>query len=483
MIKLGKVISSKRLKNEWNFEKNSDFDINKLTLGSHRIVWWRCEKNHEWKSTIKNRHYGSNCPFCNSGNQTSFPEQTVYYYIKKIFKNAQNRLKIFGKEIDIFIPERNIGIEYNGYYFHQNVQKDLNKKAFFMKKNIKMFYIIESNTLNEESAQNFYIKKAPTYKDLDYLINKLIDVINKETKIKDKIVIDSKKDELSILKNYKKELNRNSFGFLKPELIKDWNFQKNLNLNPFMFNVKSKQKVWWKCENEHEWKTTVQIRANGSMCPYCSNKKVMPGYNDLESSLPEILKFWDFEKNPEHPNFYSKNSNKIIFLKCVNNHSFKSNPYKFSIGQRCPYCANRLVFQGFNDLATVNPEIANQLDEKKSKTTAKEITKSSGKLLWWKCSNGHNYKSRVNDRTRGVGCPYCANKKILKGFNDLVTTNKIVAKTWDFKKNSLFKPEQFTKGSDKIVFWKCKKGCSWSTKIGRRIKQTKCPICKTSLID
>ena len=35
----------------------------------------------------------------------------------------------------------------------------------------------------------------------------------------------------------------------------------------------------------------------------------------------------------------------------------------------------------------------------------------------------------------GCGCPYCSNNSILKGFNDLATTNPEVLNEWDYEKN------------------------------------------------
>ena len=51
---------------EWNWEKNNglDFDPMQLTLGSHKKVWWKCHKEHEWQATIKNRNKEIGCPYC-----------------------------------------------------------------------------------------------------------------------------------------------------------------------------------------------------------------------------------------------------------------------------------------------------------------------------------------------------------------------------------------------------------------------------------
>ena len=36
-----------------------------VSCGSHKKVWWVCDKGHTWEATIKNRALiGSGCPYC-----------------------------------------------------------------------------------------------------------------------------------------------------------------------------------------------------------------------------------------------------------------------------------------------------------------------------------------------------------------------------------------------------------------------------------
>ena len=50
---------------------------------------------------------------------------------------------------------------------------------------------------------------------------------------------------------------------------------------------------------------------------------------------------------------------------------------------------------------------------------------------------------------RGNGCPYCANRKVLPGFNDLATAAPLVAKQWHETLNGALTPEMVTAGSHK----------------------------------
>ena len=60
------VSENAQLMSEWNWEKNNELGLfpNKLTFGSGKKAWWRCEKGHEWETTIVIRSKGHGCPYC-----------------------------------------------------------------------------------------------------------------------------------------------------------------------------------------------------------------------------------------------------------------------------------------------------------------------------------------------------------------------------------------------------------------------------------
>ena len=107
---------------EWHPTKNENLTPQDITFGSGKKVWWQCKNNHEWEASVDNRTKGRGCPVCSSRRRTSFPEQAIYYYIKKAFPDAQNGYKeIFNQtsmELDIYIPTIKVGIEYDGRRYH-----------------------------------------------------------------------------------------------------------------------------------------------------------------------------------------------------------------------------------------------------------------------------------------------------------------------------------------------------------------------------
>ena len=125
----------------------------------------------------------------------------------------------------------------------------------------------------------------------------------------------------------------------------------------------------------------------------------------------------------------------------------------------------RLII-GQNDLATLNPELAKQWDYSKNGSIKPEnITSGSSKKIWWKCDKGHSFCATPSTRTRmNTGCPYCSNKKVLKGYNDLLTVEPELALDWDYENNDC-NPDEVCAGTGKILGWKCHVcGGQWKAK-------------------
>ena len=151
------------------------------------------------------------------------------------------------------------------------------------------------------------------------------------------------------------------------------------------FPFGSNKKVWWVCDAGHEWQAAVSSRRMCG-CPYCSNQKILAGYNDLESLRPDIAKEWDYSKNRLKPSNYGKNSTYKAWWICPNGHSYVASIHNRVNGNTaCPYCANQKVFKGFNDFLTANPDLAKEWDYEKNKLKPDEVTANSHTVVWWIC--------------------------------------------------------------------------------------------------
>lgn len=269
----------------------------------------------------------------------------------------------------------------------------------------------------------------------------------------------------------------------KETMLQEWDCDKNI-YTPDTLSYGSTKSVFWKCNKGHSWKNSPNTRTSngGSKCPYCANRKVWAGYNDLATRNPEIANEWDYEMNDFLPTEVVEHSNKVAYWKCAQGHHYKTkiNERTKKNATGCPYCANLSVLSGYNDLQTMYPELAKEYDTKRNTIAKNEIYGKSTKKVWWICSIGHNYDARILNRAKGTGCPYCAGRKVLFGFNDLQTCFPQIAKEWDFEKNDNMhiSPDSIVAGSTKEVWWKCKNGHSWKRRIEVRTNLgTGCPYC------
>lgn len=131
-------------------------------------------------------------------------------------------------------------------------------------------------------------------------------------------------------------------------------------------------------------------------------------------------------------------------------------------------------------LASDYPAIAKEWDYERNEGSPEDYLPSSAHRAHWVCPHGHHYAGSIDKRTqRGDGCPYCSGKKVLAGFNDLLTKMPELAVEWHPDKNELF-PTEVTPGSRKRAWWICPHcGNEYEAEIANRtIHHSACPKCR-----
>lgn len=141
-------------------------------------------------------------------------------------------------------------------------------------------------------------------------------------------------------------------------------------------------------------------QAKKSGCPYCAGLLPIVGVNDLQTTNPELMKEWDYQKNIIKPYEIKVGSGIKIWWKCKEGHSWEAAPNHRKKGQGCPYCSGKKVLAGFNDIKTLRPNIAKEWDyEKNENKTPDMYTVRSGIKVWWRCKEGHSWKAVIASRT------------------------------------------------------------------------------------
>lgn len=398
---------------EWDFEKNHMIKPDEVALYSSKIVWWHCKYGHSWQAAIRSRSSGSGCPVCAG----------------KLIISGINDLATRFPDIAAQWDKKK-----NGVLSPDCVAPYSCHKVWWRCKH--------------EHSWQAIVQSRSSGNGCPYCSGQ------------------------AVLAGY------NDLASKKTALTGEWDFDKNGALTPEMVTPSSGRVVWWRCILGHSWQTSIAHRHRGSSCPYCSGRKVLKGFNDIYSTHPHIAAEWDFDKNgTAKPEDFYIGSSMRAWWKCDKGHSWNAR-IRTRMKYGCPYCAGQAILEGFNDLATLNPSLANQWDcTKNGNLHPKDVSANSGKKVWWRCDQGHQWMAVIASRNNGNGCPYCANKAVLSGYNDLKTLSPELLKEWDDEKNTSVSPDSITLFSHRRVWWKCSRGHSWCAAVSERSSGNGCPVC------
>jgi len=115
---------------------------------------------------------------------------------------------------------------------------------------------------------------------------------------------------------------------------------------------------------------------------------------------------------------------------------------------------------------------------KNGKLTPWDVTTVSGKRVWWLCSKGHEWNTRISTRSSlNSGCPYCTHRVVCEE-NCLAVVNPKLASEWHSIKNGKLTSHDVNSSASKKVWWICCKKHEWEATInGRASGKLGCPYC------
>lgn len=481
------------LANEWHPNRNGNLQPSDVTRGSSKKVWWICDEKHDFQASPNSRtSNGSGCPYCSS----------------RMLLKGYNDLSTFAPGIAAeWHPTK------NGSLTPSDVSKGAFKKVWWLCPCGHEYEAYISRRTGPSHTGCPYCanqKLLPGYNDLAIVAPAIAAEWHptKNGDLKPADVLSGSSTsvwwECPLGHDYKMHVNQrtgpshskcpicsgrqvlsgfNSLAAVAPTIAAEWHPTKNGGLKPTDVSRGSDLKVWWICSNGHEYESSIKMRTKSAGCPYCANKRVLPGYNDLATVAPKIAAEWHPMKNGDlKPKDITVGSDTQVWWKCPHGHDYKMKVClrTGSSHYNCPVCSGQQVLSGFNDLETVAPQIASEWHPTKNgdlKPT--DVTRGTKIKVWWICSNGHEYPAKIANRTvNHTGCPYCAGKKAMPGFNDLAILAPEIAAEWHPTKNGSLRPSDLTSGSQKKVWWRCSIGHDYQATINSRVNNhTGCPYC------
>jgi Probable Zinc-ribbon domain len=412
---------------EWHPSKNGKTTPEDVSAGSSKKAWWLCSEGHTFEQRIRYHVTSKKCPVC-SGRQVR--EETS---LKALYPEIANE----------WHPTK------NGSLFPTDVRPGSEKKVYWQCPNFDhhiYFSKISQRTRNKSSCPHC---------------------------------------------RRRQKIYTRSLMFLHPELLKDWDYEKN-DITADTISAKSEKKVWWICRTDpsHSHQTKVYDYVINEKCRICFPISHIPNsMPTLNVANPELLKEWDYSKNKLlDPTIITAGSNKYAWWICsICSHKWKASILnRFRGGRGCPKCANNYKTIE-NTLASKFPEIAEEWDYKKNKDfTPETISYGSGRRVWWICkkNKSHSWEATVKERTKNNPniCPHCRGVK-----KSILTTDyPEIAAEWHPTKNGNLNPSTLASKSNKKVWWQCNKNPNheWDAVIkNRTILNSGCPICHKERAD
>jgi hypothetical protein len=471
---------------EWNYDKNGGLVPEDVRPWSHKRVWWKCSKGHEWQAVIASRNSGYGCPCCSG-----------LVVVKGVTDLATVRPDMAAQ----FDVEKNGGISPTEICYASN-------KKYWWRCELGHSWRASPNGRQKSGCPVCGGKTVlPGFNDLlsinpllaaqwDYVKNELkpFEVTPHSGKLiwwrcdkghswQVSVANRQKGNGCPYCARKKAITGENDLATVNPKFILEWDYARNNGNTPDQFLPQSGKVVWWICKHGHSWKAPIQRRFNGSGCPYCAGMFVIKGENDLKSRYPLLAEQWDFNKNSLHPDEIHAYNNGYAWWLCKKGHSWRARVNnRTSHGRGCPYCAGSLAIPGETDLFTRCPHLAEEWDYEKNTLDIHKTTECSKHKAWWKCKNGHSWSATIHSRRNGNGCPYCSGFRAIPGENDLLTLAPALEKEWDFERNTVRMAELTLKSNVK-VWWICEHGHRWKTQVyNRAVKGCGCPYCVGKVI-
>ena len=266
---------------QWDRERNGDLTPHDVTYGSHRRVWWRCEKGHSWQAEVKSRTLlGAGCPVCAG----------------KVVVPGENDLATLRPDLAAqWHPERNLPLT------PERIAPGSHKRVWWVCGKGHVWQAAAAARANGE--------RCPVCAG--------------------KVVVPGEND----------------LATLYPEIAAQWDGEKNGRLTAKEVSPYSNRKAWWRCREGHSWQAAIAARTKRKTgCPYCTGRKVLAGYNDLATVEPFVAMQWHPALNvPLTPEQVTAGSRRQVWWQCSLGHVWKARVHSRTGKQRsgCPVCAGR----------------------------------------------------------------------------------------------------------------------------------------------
>jgi len=195
---------------QWHPTRNGDLTPDRVTAGSGKKVWWRCELGHEWEATISSRTSGGNgCPV-----------------------HAGQRLLTGYNDLATTFPAV-------AKQWHPTRNADLTPDRVLVGTDAKAWWRCELGHVWKAAVRS---RTSKGYGCPVHAGRKLL-------------------------------AGYNDLATRFPDVAAQWHPTRNADLTPDRVLAGSNTKAWWRCEQGHVWKVMISNRTSGGHgCAVCSRR-------------------------------------------------------------------------------------------------------------------------------------------------------------------------------------------------------------------
>ena len=215
--------------------------------------------------------------------------------------------------------------------------------------------------------------------------------------------------------------DKNSFAAVNPDYTKYWADSNERRADEIFYN--STEHHTWHCfDCGMDYRAPLQKIINTSnSCPYCENRRAIPGKTSLKHLYPNIAK--QLSPNDGHDaDLILPNTHTSLLWRCDTCHyDYNASAYAMINGYTCPYCNDRIVKPGYNSFADKHQDLFNEMDEIANYLLPKspyDVLDTSDYKFWYNCKNNPKHKYLMSPRTRLMfqkrdrePCLYCRGQR------------------------------------------------------------------------
>lgn len=297
------IVKFPEIAKEFHSTLNENHIVSDLSYSSHIKIWWKCPKgfDHVWKTSPNSRiSMKTGCPICagykvvKSNSVTAiYPELAAQWDFEKnknltpdmVYAKSSKKVWWQCDEGDDHNWNAQIKSRANGIgcpICSGRITAKSNSLAINYPQVAELFHQSKNGNITALDVTPFSSTmiwwKCP--KGDDHIWKSTVaNVVNGST---------------CPVCMGRKITESNNLAILYPELLKEWDYDKN-SLDPNMLSPGRREKVWWICarDNEHTWYSTIKDRtAKKSGCPICSIKLNVSETKMLEF-IKEVLKKYE----------------------------------------------------------------------------------------------------------------------------------------------------------------------------------------------